>query len=219
VPLLRHGLQTESWGGGGAPPLKKMISRHLDLGCGTTPRNPYQCDELYGIDIRDGLSAAGAVQILPANLVLEPIPFPDSYFDSISAYDFLEHIPRISIDHNSNKSHLPFVELMNEISRVLKPGGKFYAVFPAYPHQLSFTDPTHVNILTDKSYRYFTGKQPIASMYGFRGSFELIRQKRIHPRGDFHPNSPLFKLKIKMLFDGLMKRRSHLIWEFSSAKF
>ena len=217
MPLLRHGLQTESWGGGGAPPLICM-TKHLDLGCGTAPRNPYECEDLYGIDIRDGLSAPGVTQILSANLVLESIPFPESFFDSVSAYDFLEHIPRVVIDHTSQKSHLPFIELMNEVSRVLKPGGKFYAVFPAYPHQLAFTDPTHVNILTIKSHRYFTGTAPMANMYGFKGSFSLNRQKTIHPRGDYHPSNPTFKLRIKMLFDSIMNRKSHIVWEFISTK-
>ncbi len=194
------------------------MTKHLDLGCGTAPRNPYKCEELYGIDIRDGLSAPGVTQILSANLVLEPIPFPDSFFDSVSAYDFLEHIPRVAIDHSKNQSHLPFIELMNEISRVLKPGGKFYAVFPTYPHQLAFTDPTHVNILTTKSHRYFTGDEPMANMYGFKGSFEFIRQMKIHPRGDYHPANPSLKLKIKMLIDLIMNRKSHLAWEFFSTK-
>ena len=194
------------------------MTKHLDLGCGTAPRNPYKCEELYGIDIRDGLSAAGVTQILSANLVLEPIPFPDSFFDSISAYDFLEHIPRVAIDHSNHQSHLPFIELMNEISRVLKPGGKFYAVFPAYPHQLAFADPTHVNILTTKSHRYFTGNEPMANMYGFKGSFGVIRQTKIHPRGDYHPANPSLKLKLKMFTDSIMNRKSHLAWEFISTK-
>ena len=31
-----------------------------------------------------------------ANLSIDPIPHPDSSFDSISAFDFLEHVPRCS---------------------------------------------------------------------------------------------------------------------------
>ena len=29
----------------------EMTTKHLDLGCGSNPRNPFACDELYGIDI------------------------------------------------------------------------------------------------------------------------------------------------------------------------
>ena len=32
-----------------------MSSKTLDLGCGSTPRNPFNADELYGVDIVDGL--------------------------------------------------------------------------------------------------------------------------------------------------------------------
>ena len=28
-----------------------MSTKHLDIGCGANPRNPFNCDELYGVDI------------------------------------------------------------------------------------------------------------------------------------------------------------------------
>ena len=30
-----------------------MKKRHLDLCCGANPRNPYNADELYGIDLHE----------------------------------------------------------------------------------------------------------------------------------------------------------------------
>jgi SAM-dependent methyltransferase len=190
--------------------------RHLDLGCGTRPRNPYECEELHGLDIREGLSAPGARSIAAANLSRDPIPFPDRHFDSVSAYDFLEHVPRVSADGPGGASRFPFIELMNEVWRVLKPGGRFYAVFPAYPHPLAFCDPTHVNVLTDKSHRYFTGTSPMGAMYGFHGRFEMLRQHRIHPRGDLHPPHRSPKLALKTAVDHLAGRRSHLVWEWAA---
>ncbi len=70
---------------------------------------------------------------------------------------------------------LPFVNLMNEIFRVLKPGGRFYALTPAYPKQSAFVDPTHVNIITRKTHKYFTVPDNWGVMYGFHGTFEIIR--------------------------------------------
>ena len=125
----------------------------------------------------------------------------------------MENITRVNLGAAQGSSVFPFIELMNEVWRVLRPGGKFYAVFPAYPHHLAFCDPTHVNILTDKSHRYFTGTHPMARMYGFKGQFELMRQHRLHPRADLHPTQPSIKLRIKSVVDGFMDRRSHLIWE------
>jgi hypothetical protein len=107
---------------------------------------------------------------------------------------------------------------MNEIWRVLKRDGMFYAVVPAYPHSLAFADPTHVNIMTEQTHRYFTGTNPMGRMYGFEGGFELVRQSLIHPRGDYQPASPSFKMALKMLADGIMGRRSHLLWELRTLK-
>lgn len=188
-------------------------SRHLDIGCGTQPRNPYGRDELYGIDIRAGLKIDGVVEIAAANLSLAPIPFADVYFDSVSAYDFFEHVPRVSLDHERGTSRFPFIELMNEIWRVLKPGGLLYAVTPAYPHRLAFSDPTHVNYIDDRTLGYFCGDQPMGAMYGFKHRFAVRRQKRLHPRGDIHPEQPSATLRLKAIADSVMRRRSHLAWE------
>jgi SAM-dependent methyltransferase len=194
------------------------MTKHLDLGCGTAPRNPYQQAQLYGIDIREGLTAGGVTEIRAANLSLAPIPFDSHEFDSVSAYDFLEHVPRVATDYALRKTHFPFIELMNDIWRVLKDDGLFYSVAPAYPHALAFADPTHVNFLTLQSHHYFTGTNPVGRMYGFNGKFELVRQTLIHPRGDYHPSRPIGKLQVKMFADRVMGRRSHLMWELRAVK-
>ena len=28
-----------------------MTTKHLDIGCNSNPKNPFACDELYGVDI------------------------------------------------------------------------------------------------------------------------------------------------------------------------
>jgi len=91
------------------------MKKHLDLGCGSHPRNPYEADHLYGVDIRSGLGD----NIASANLAVQPIPFSDNYFSSVSAYDFLEHVPRLVLDVSSKTSIFPFIDLMNEVWRVL----------------------------------------------------------------------------------------------------
>ena len=64
--------------------------RHLDLGCGKFPRNPYRRSELHGIDIRALSPQDEGFEYRRANLALEPIPYPDGHFMSVSAYDFIE---------------------------------------------------------------------------------------------------------------------------------
>ena len=77
---------------------------------------------------------------------------------------------------------LPFVNLMNEIYRVLKPGGIFFSSTPIYPYGSAFRDPTHINILTDETFSlYFDDQHRWAQMYGFNGAFKILDQVRIEP--------------------------------------
>ena len=149
--------------------------RTLDLGCGDSPRNPFEVEEVWGIDIRE----IDKPNVKKADLVLDAIPFIDDYFDYVTAYDFLEHIPRLiyyGIKHN------PFIEVMNEIYRVLKVGGVFLSVTPHYPYPEVFRDPTHVNIITDETFPlYFDDVNMWARNYGFTGKFKILSQGRQPP--------------------------------------
>ena len=147
-------------------------TKTLDLGCGPTIRNPYNAELVYGIDLVGDKSK----NIKKVDLVTQPIPFKDSTFDFVTAYDFLEHIPRLV--YLKRKRIHPFIELMNEIYRVLKPGGTFLAHTPAYPMQEAFQDPTHVNIISENTIKYFAGDSiETCRFYGFKGDFELVRQE------------------------------------------
>jgi len=149
------------------------MSRSLDIGCGLTPRNLFNATEVFGIDVRDDLD----LNIVSADLAVDPIPFPDDYFDFVSAVDFLEHIPRlIYVPHRRNA----FVELMNEVWRVLKPQGQFLSFTPAFPNPVVFRDPTHVNFITEETFTlYFDNVNRWAAThgYGFKGSFQILSQE------------------------------------------
>jgi SAM-dependent methyltransferase len=194
------------------------MNKHLDLGCGLEPKNPYNADMLYGIDIRAHQPNISNAIIVSANLAIDPIPFHDSHFDSVSAYDFFEHIPRVALDLTSRTSTFPFVKLMDEIWRVLRPGGLMYAVTPAFPSEKALRDPTHVNIITAKTYRYFTAPHLLGKMYGFNGGFKVIRHTWIHPRGEYEPVCPPLLRTIRNLTEYITGERSHLLWEFEAIK-
>lgn len=194
-----------------------LPDRHLDLGCGGRPRNPYQRKHLFGVDLNASAETAG-VHIAAANLAIDRIPFPDAHFGSVSAYDFLEHVPRILPTADARSTRFPFIELMDEVWRVLAPGGLLYAVTPAYPHPAAFQDPTHVNILTEESHHYFTLPRLLARMYGFKGTFELVRQVRIRPRPDYEPQEASLHHKLRRRRLALQGQASHLLWEFKAVR-
>lgn len=155
----------------------KQENKSLDLGSGFNPRNPFNASSTYGIDIRHSIENKNIKKCI---LGFEKIPFEDEYFDFITAYDLLEHIPRTSFSNNS--LNFPFVFLMNEIWRVLKVGGLFFSSSPCYPMKEAFQDPTHVNIMTEDTLNLYFAEKKWASIYGFNGSFNFVlgRWKSTH---------------------------------------
>lgn len=146
---------------------------NLDIGCGSNPRNPYSAQILVGLDIDFGkYTNKDGVKLITHDFIASPLPFPDSSFTYVSAYDVLEHIPRIIY---TPERKLPFVQIMNEISRILKPGGKFYSSTPYYPHKEAFMDPTHVNFVTAETFtHYFDSRNNWAGSYGYEGCLNVI---------------------------------------------
>jgi SAM-dependent methyltransferase len=184
------------------------MTNHLDIGCGDRPRNPYNQDMVWGVDI----TSDGIPNIKLCNVALEKIPFDNNFFDSVSAYDFLEHLPRL-LPAASGQFRFPFIELMDEVWRVLKPGGLFYAVTPAYPRQEVFVDPTHVNFITVKTHEYFTSPHYLARRYGFKGSFAVRRAGWVRSMGDYEPLNPTIRQIFKSFKDCIKQRKVHFMWE------
>lgn len=162
---------------------------HLDLGCGKRPRNPYNRSRLCGVDIR-ALSSTLDFEFRAANLSIEPIPYANDTFGSVSAFDFIEHVPRLLVTPDGRDTFFPFVRLMDEIWRVLANGGRLYALTPALPNPEVFVDPTHVNFITDRTHEYFCGDNPLGRMYGFRGSFIVRRAEWVRQHEAFSATVP-----------------------------
>ncbi len=198
------------------------MTNHLDLGCGTNPQNPYRRNNLFGIDIRDDAQvvlAQRGITVKKANLAFEQIPFADNFFASITAIDFLEHVPRQICLGNSNEIVYPFINLMNEIWRVLSPQGRLLAVTPAFPSPLAFADPTHVNYITQGTHEYFCGEHPVGSIYGFHGKF-IARIAKFSAPTNYRnmPHSPV-KSALRDFGRHLSgKRLHHIVWELEAVK-
>ena len=107
----------------------------LNLGCGRN--NP---PDFYGLDIMqlDGVDLVADVN--------SGIPLPDNTFNYVYARDFLEHI-----DAKNN------IKLMEEIYRILKPGGKLEFIVPSTDgnNTAAFQDPTHYSFWNEMKFNYF----------------------------------------------------------------
>lgn len=170
---------------------------HLDMGCGYHPRNPFRAERLIGLDIisDDALRNQNEfeyLEVLPGS----KIPMGDQSVDSISGYDFLEHLGR---GDGSSNNH--FISFMSEAYRVLRPNGILFLVTPAYPSPAAFQDPTHVNFITEETVKYFLGPNASANKmgYGFEGSFKLVAHFWMGPF------SKIFSGEIESFSDGFVR--------------
>lgn len=143
-------------------------SSSLDVGSGPKPKNPFNSKDLTGVDFRENKET----NVHFADLSLGNLPFQNDQFDFVTAFDLLEHIPR-TLNINGDSS-FPFILLMNEVFRVLKPGGVFFAYQPVFPAKSAFQDPTHVNIMSEDTLDFYFCEKAWARIYGFTGSFELV---------------------------------------------
>lgn len=178
--------------------------------------NPYGAEELYGVDLRKIDFDVTGFTYKSVDLVKDRIPFDDGYFDSVSAFDFLEHIPR-SILQPSGGVSFPFIDLMSEIHRALRVGGRLYAVTPCYPSIAAFSDPTHVNVVTIKTHEYFCGVKPLATIYGFKGRFNAVKVFRTYSSVGNTARSSAARHRMKYFRKLLKGQLSHVFWELEKA--
>jgi SAM-dependent methyltransferase len=164
---------------------KSNESIHLDFGCGASPRNPFNALIVNTVDVREYSIPIETKIIEPGGL----IPFPDDYFDSISAYDVLEHLSR-----SENGKNL-FIFYMNELYRVLKPSGTALFVFPAFPYKDAFSDPTHVNFITDETVNFFINKSRDSSYEGIETNYSLIKNQKLRQWNKYIYSVELFPNK------------------------
>lgn len=138
--------------------------QQLDLGSGNN------CPEGYTpLDLVNGYN------------LRERWPFADSSIGCVRAYDFLEHVPHC---RDSSCSHIPpfcTVGVMNEIYRVLVPGGWLLTATPSTDGRGAFQDPTHCSFWNSNSFWYYTRRQQQAYVPGVNARFQTARVWNEHP--------------------------------------
>lgn len=95
-------------------------------------------EEAHRRDLRDGLEEGTTI---PYGF----LPFPDNSIESVISHHALEHVGP------------GFMRVMDEVHRVLKPGGLFRIIVPAFPSQSAVADPTHVRYFCAGTWVTWTG--------------------------------------------------------------
>lgn len=85
-----------------------------------------------------------------------PIPAGDGTVEAVRASHVMEHIP----------AGAPRLWVMNEVHRVLAPGGTFTIIVPLIGTWHAIADPTHVSFWVPESFNYFDGTQAPHADYG-----------------------------------------------------
>lgn len=144
----------------------------LDIGCGGEPQAG-----MVGLDIRE-LPGVDIVH----DLEEIPYPLPDDCCISILASHVLEHI---------NPARGLFVQMMNELWRIMKPKGRLLVSTPYAGSQGYWQDPTHCNPISQVTIAYFAPAHPsglyniykprpwtiVANAWLSNGNLEVVLEK------------------------------------------
>lgn len=142
-----------------APTLRTLV-----LGCGNRPyRNATNHDVTPHSDYVDVVH----------NLSVLPWPFVDEQFDFVIAESVLEHLD------------IDLLTAMNEIWRILQPGGKLSIKLPYWRHEQTWNDPTHRRGYGLGIFRQFDPTTERGREYEFYTArkWHILKPARLNPSG------------------------------------
>ncbi|MFJ9864413.1 glycosyltransferase [Streptomyces sp. NPDC101165] len=131
----------------------------LALDLGAAHRKP---PGYVGVDQYPG-TGVDIVATLPGQLDL-----PDNSVGLMRAVDFLEHVPAK-------------VPLINELYRLLAPGGMLLSMTPSSDGRGAYQDPTHVAYYNENSFWYYTDNQYRAFVPEIEARFQSSRLVTCYP--------------------------------------
>jgi len=114
------------------------------------------------------------------DIVKEGLPFEDDSVGCIRASDFLEHIPQ---GHG-------IINAMNEIYRVLVPGGWLLSATPSTDGRGAFQSPDHVSFWNENSFWYYTNHDYAKYVPKIKCRFQSVRCKTVFP-SDWHKHNQI----------------------------
>ncbi len=128
-------------------------ARRLNLACGTDIRPKAEGWTNMDVEALPGVDVAH-------NALEFPWPFPDDSFDHVLVKHYLEHIP-----HNlGNGRHTDgFLQVLEEVQRILRPGGLLEVFVPHWRSEWTWRDPTHTRAVHPDNFLYVSD----ATQHGF----------------------------------------------------
>jgi predicted SAM-dependent methyltransferase len=119
-------------------------ARILDLGCGNKKR-----PGAIGVDFNDR-TAADVIH----NLNAFPYPFDDASVDEVYLDNILEHLDEP-------------LKVMEEVYRIVRPGGRVKVIVPYFRSLWAFIDPTHQHFFTVSSFAFYDPDHIICKRYDY----------------------------------------------------
>lgn len=145
---------------------RKSLPRY-DLGAKIGKARGYLSVDLDGADVNCDL--------------LDGLPFADNSVGSIRAFDFLEHIPHCRDSRCTHAKGTCTVGIMNEIYRVLAPGGWLLSGTPSTDGRGAWQDPSHVSGWNPNSFWYYTRREQAKYIRGLACRFQAVRVEQSYP--------------------------------------
>jgi glycosyltransferase involved in cell wall biosynthesis len=134
------------------PMVERRSEMKLNLGC---------CDSLLDGYVNVDKMPGPGVEVVD---LTQPWPWPENSVDQVRAWDIIEHL--------ADK-----IFTMNELWRVLKPGGIVEIAVPTTDGTGAFQDPTHVSFWNRRSFLYYEAGNPyrerFAHYYGIQAKFRV----------------------------------------------
>ncbi|MER8225311.1 glycosyltransferase [Streptomyces sp. NPDC094143] len=146
----------------------------LDLGAAHRKPPAYLGVDQYA---RDGVDI---IATLPA-----PLDLPDDSVGLLRAVDFLEHVPAK-------------VPLINELYRLLAPGGMLLTLTPSSDGRGAYQDPTHVAYYNENSFWYYTDNQYRAFVPEIQARFQNSRLVTYFPT-DWHSRNQISYVQANLI--------------------
>lgn len=115
-----------------------------------------------------------------------PLPFTDSSFDEVHAYECLEHV-------GTQGDWRFFFNQWSDFWRILKPGGVFIGTCPALDSPWLWGDPSHTRVIAPESLIFLSqpayeqvGRSPMSDFrFIYKADFDLIHSQTNGHRFEF----------------------------------